>query len=106
MSLVLLLVVLVNLLHLNDACRCFVPPEEPVELLVLSKPPHTYLKSSDIPAAWDWRNVNGTNYCSKVLTQQNPSVCGSCWAEAATGLTLLILPSFSAKNNLSFRCFI
>lgn len=67
------------------ACRCLKEPETPVELVVNSPLPHQYLRSSDLPAAWDWRNVNGTNYCSKVMTQQSPAVCGSCWAEAATG---------------------
>ena len=66
-------------------CKCYVPFEGKIEERITSRLPHSYLKESDLPAAHDWRNVNGTNYCSKVLTQQNPAVCGSCWAEAATG---------------------
>ncbi len=66
-------------------CRCLKEPEIPVEPVIRNKLPHEYLKSSDLPASWDWRNINGTNYCSKVMTQQSPAVCGSCWAEAATG---------------------
>ncbi len=79
-----LLILLASLVTVYGGCKCFIPPEEPVELRVLSKQPHTYLKDADLPTGWDWRNVNGTNYCNKVLTQQNPNVCGSCWAEAAT----------------------
>ena len=40
----------------------------------------------ELPEAWDWRSSrDGLNLCTHVLTQQAPHVCGSCWAEAATG---------------------
>ena len=42
------------------------------------------LKSSDVPANWDWRNVNKTNYLSWTLNQHIPVFCGSCWAQAST----------------------
>lgn len=49
----------------------------------------------------DWRNVNGTNYCTRVLNQKNPSVCGSCWAEAATGaLSDRYMIATNAKHQL------
>lgn len=73
------------LFQVTDACRCYTKSTEPIEDVILSPLPHTQIKPSDLPQAWDWRNINGVNYCSKVLTQQNPNVCGSCWAEAATG---------------------
>jgi cathepsin X len=63
----------------------YVPFPEPIEEVVKTPLPHTVLRSSDLPEHYDWRNVNGTNYCSRVLNQKNPHVCGSCWAEAATG---------------------
>lgn len=63
----------------------YVPFDEPIKTIVNQPQPHTYLSSSELPESFDWRKVNGTNFGSKVLTQQNPSVCGSCWAEAATG---------------------
>lgn len=63
----------------------YLPFDGPIKTVVNTRQPHTYIRSDDLPANFDWRNVNGTNYGSKVLTQQNPSVCGSCWAEAATG---------------------
>jgi len=92
------IVVVIFLAFIQDglACKCYIRPEQPIESHVVSALPHSYLKSTDLPAAWDWRNVNGTNYCSKVLTQQNPHVCGSCWAEAATG------KNFSLAINLCF----
>lgn len=63
----------------------YVPFPEKVDEVVISPMPHTLLRSGDLPNAFDWRNVNGTNYCTRVLNQKNPHVCGSCWAEAVTG---------------------
>ena len=68
-----------------NAIKGYIPFGEPIKEVITSRMPHTYLNGDDLPKNFDWRNVNGTNYGSKVLTQQNPSVCGSCWAEAATG---------------------
>jgi len=48
---------------------------------VISPLPHT----AKLPRQWDWRNVGNRSFVSNVLSQQNPHVCGSCWAEAATG---------------------
>jgi cathepsin X len=81
----MVLMVLVVSVTLAWACRCLKEPETPVDPVIRSPLPHQYLNASDLPEAWDWRNINGVNYCSKVMTQQNPAVCGSCWAEAATG---------------------
>lgn len=72
-------------IHNVIAKRGYVPFGEHIEPVVKSPLPHEYVKASELPDRWDWRNVNGTNFCSKVLTQQSPVVCGSCWAEAATG---------------------
>ena len=37
------------------------------------------------PSAFDWRFSKGPGLVSRVISQQAPHVCGSCWAEAAMG---------------------
>ena len=49
---------------------------EPVKEVVLSPKPHTYIAESDLPKVWDWRNVNGTNFCNHVYSQETPNHCG------------------------------
>ena len=77
-----IIAVLSLLLPRKVVSKGYVPFDGPVEEQIKSPLPHTYLKENDLPKSFDWRNVNGTNYASRVLNQQSPNVCGSCWAEA------------------------
>jgi cathepsin X len=45
--------------------------------------PYQYLNMSQVPASYDWRNVNGQNLVTKDLNQHIPQYCGSCWAHGA-----------------------
>ena len=51
---------------------------------VVSPLPHTYLTSDDLPEAFDWRDVNNTNFVTWDKNQHIPQYCGSCWAQGVT----------------------
>jgi cathepsin X len=63
----------------------YIPLKKPVPLYVVTKMPHEYLKTTDLPTDFDWKYVNGTVYVTRVGNQLQPKPCGSCWAHASTG---------------------
>lgn len=86
LSLCLFFFLVINRLEARNGCHCYKKYPKEILPVIKSPLPHENLALvNSLPKSWDWRNINGTNYCSRVLIQTNPNVCGSCWAEAATG---------------------
>uniref|UniRef100_A0A7S1FPZ0 Peptidase C1A papain C-terminal domain-containing protein n=1 Tax=Corethron hystrix TaxID=216773 RepID=A0A7S1FPZ0_9STRA len=66
--------------------------------------PHTYVGADELPAAFNWRDVDGVSYVTKSLNQHLPQYCGSCWAHAALsvlGDRIKIAQKAGAKSEIN-----
>ena len=99
--------------------EAFAPPNETqspraaeVGEVVLSPRPHEYLGATDVPDAWDWRNVNGRSLTTGIQNQHIPTYCGSCWNFAAMSSiadrlriqTQGVYPAVMPSNQVLINC--
>ena len=69
----------------EEVTGCYKPLKGPLPSVITSPLPQHYIKTSDLPDNFDWRNHNGMSYVTPPTNQFLPSFCGSCWAHAAVG---------------------
>lgn len=82
-------------------------PSELVEMsghtrpeLVKSALPHTYLTQQDIPAAWNWGDVNGVSFLTRALNQHVPQCAPPAPRAARAGALRSLRASRHAKTRL------
>ena len=56
--------------------------------------PHTYVKAADMPANFNWQNINGTSFVTKSLNQHIPQVV---WENEHSPNLFNPLPSMRTK---------
>jgi len=73
-----------SLAHITRRCD----PKHPCRIRNLNRGEpriHTALTPvNDLPAQWEWTNVDGKSLVTNIRNQHIPQYCGSCWAHAAT----------------------
>ena len=50
---------------------------------IINALPHTYIQQHELPLNFNWANINGNSYLTRMRNQHIPQYCGSCWAHAA-----------------------
>lgn len=45
--------------------------------------PFEYIKEEDLPVEFNWGDIDGKSYLTRMLNQHLPQYCGSCWAHGA-----------------------
>jgi len=50
---------------------------------IINELPHTYIQQHELPLEFNWANINGSSYLTRMRNQHIPQYCGSCWAHAA-----------------------
>jgi len=68
----------------NDSKSCRRIKKDTVRNIPVVHNKWAHFDVSDLPAQWDWRNMNGVNYLSWNKNQHIPIYCGSCWSMGTT----------------------
>jgi cathepsin X len=72
--------------YVNRANPCRKRSAVQIDEVIINPQPYEYLQAAEIPSAFDWRNVSGTNFITEIRNEDAPHRCGACWAQSTTSL--------------------